>query len=76
MSLLADLLAARRERQEQEARDATVRAILARAAAEEEGRTVSQILARASKTETAYPPSPSRRVLVGSMRRGEPWALL
>jgi hypothetical protein len=76
MSLLSDWVAARRERQEQESRLATLRHAMARAAAAEEGRTLSEILTRASKTETAYPPSPSRRVLVGSMRPGQPWALI
>jgi hypothetical protein len=74
--LFARRLAERRERQEQQARDATVNAVLARAAAEDEPPTVSQILARASQAETAYPQVPSKHVWVGSGKRGEPWALL
>jgi hypothetical protein len=70
------LWARQQARREQEARLATVRAILARAAAEEEGRTVSEILTRASKAETAYPPAPSRHVWVGTGERGAPWAML
>jgi hypothetical protein len=76
MSLFARRLAERRERRAQQARDATVRAVLARAVAEDEPATLAEILTRASKTETAYPPSPSRHVWVGSGKRGEPWALL
>jgi hypothetical protein len=76
MSLLAQLLADRRERRLQQARDALVRAVLARAAAADEPVSVAEVLARAAATETAYPQVPSRHVWVGSGKRGEPWALL
>jgi hypothetical protein len=76
MSLLADWVAARRERRLREARDATVKAVLARNAAADEAPTLQDILARAEATDTAYPRVPSRHLFVGSGRKGEPWAVL
>jgi hypothetical protein len=70
MSILAHLFADRRERRAQAARDATVRAVLARAAADDEPPTLGAILARAAEAANEAHPVPSRR------RNGAPFGFV
>lgn len=55
------------------ARDAFVKKVLARAAEDEEGATVAEILARAENAETVYPRPAARRVVV---REGALWGMV
>jgi hypothetical protein len=73
MALWAQLRAGR----EQEARNAWVRSVLARNAAEDQGRTLREVLTglAAADDHPVCPRFRSRHVWVGTGQPGEPWAM-